>query len=273
MIVGGSDVYSGAPALAGIAGLRTGVGLVLIAAPKGTAQTIRSYSPDLIVHQLGDEVVTPSDVQRIAELLARSDAIVLGPGIGRASETQAAIPPLIEVATKMNKPVLLDADAIRAVAGTDAFKHSSIVLTPHAGEFKALSGIEAPLTWQERLPICVEFARKNTCTLLLKGHDTLITNGIRVKVNRTGNPGMATGGMGDVLSGITGAFLAQGTDPYLATVAGAYVHGQAGDRVAKEKGFHMVASDLIDMLPTVLKEFDRTASIRASVKSAPRRPK
>ena len=117
-------------------------------------------------------------------------------------------------------------------------------------------------TWHERLPVCVEFAKKNACILLLKGHDTLITDGIRVKVNPTGNPGMATGGMGDVLSGITGAFLAQGTEPYLAAVAGAYVHGRAGDRVAKEKGFHMVASDLIDMLPAVLREFDRTTSIK-----------
>ena len=96
------------------------------------------------MHQLEEEVVTPNDVQRIAELLARSDALVLGPGIGHASETQAAIPPIIEVATKMNKPVLVDADAIRAVAGTNAFKHPNIILTPHAGEFKALSGIEAP---------------------------------------------------------------------------------------------------------------------------------
>jgi NAD(P)H-hydrate epimerase len=257
LIVGGSNVYSGAPALAGIAGLRTGAGLVFIAAPKGVAGIIRSYSPNLIVHSLSNDVITVDDTHKINELLARSDAIVLGPGIGLDSKTQAAIPEIIKAAMEMNKPMLIDADAIRSLHGRIEFlRRTKVVLTPHAGEFEAISGIHMPPHWRERVPLCVEFAKKNSCILLMKGHDTVITDGDRVKVNNTGNPGMATGGTGDVLSGIIGAFLAQKADPFFAAVAGAYVHGLAGDRAYKEKGFHIVASDIIDVLPTVLRRYD-----------------
>jgi len=261
LIIGGSDVYSGAPALAGMASLRTGVGLVFIAAPKGIASTIRSYSPDLIVHQLSDYAVTQNDLPAISELLAKSDALVLGPGIGRHSETRAAILHIIKSATDMNRPILIDADAIRAVADTVAYKQSNIVVTPHSGEFKALSGIDAPERWRERVPICVDFAKKNSCVLLLKGHETVITDGERVKVNRTGNPGMAKGGMGDVLSGIIGTFLAQRADPFCAAVAGAFLHGRTGDRLLKKEGFHMVASDFINELPVVLRQFDQIETL------------
>jgi len=257
LIVGGSDVYSGAPALAGMSSLRTGAGLVFIAAPKGTAPTIRSYSPDLIVHQLSEDVVTRHDLQAIAELLTKSDALVLGPGIGRHSETEAAIPQIIKTATDMNRPILIDADAIRAVAHTASYRYSNVVITPHAGEFKALSGMDAPERWRERVPVCVDFAKKNSCILLLKGHETVVTDGDRVKVNKTGNPGMAKGGMGDVLSGIIGTFLSQQAEPFLAAVAGAFLHGRAGDQLLKKKGFHMIASDLINELPAVLRQFDR----------------
>ncbi len=95
--------------------------------------------------------------------------------------------------------------------------------------------------------------------LLLKGHDTIVTDGSRAKVNHTGNPGMATAGAGDVLSGIIGAFLAQGVELFSAAVAGAYIHGAAGDIVYEQKGFHMVASDLIEALPNVLRKYDRSS--------------
>lgn len=260
LIVGGSDVYSGAPALAGVASLRTGVGLVFIAAPRGIASVIRSYSPDLIVHQLSDSIITSKDLAAISRLLAQSDALVLGPGIGRDSETRAVIPRIVKKANTMKKPILIDADAIRAVAGSDTYRHRNVVLTPHAGEFKALSGVEAPLGWKKRVPICVNFAKRESCVLLLKGHETVVTDGYKVKVNRTGNPGMAKGGMGDVLSGIIGAFLAQHAEPFHAAVAGAYLHGRAGDSLLREKGFHMISSDLVEILPAVLKQYDRLRS-------------
>ena len=260
LIVGGSDVYSGAPALAGLASLRTGVGLVFIAVPKGIASVVRSYSPDLIVHQLRDSIVTSKDLPAISSLLAQSDALVLGPGIGRDAETMAVIPRIVQKASALRKPILIDADAIRAVASGEAYGHQNVVLTPHMGEFKALSGVETPVGWKKRVPICVNFSKSRSCVLLLKGHETVVTDGNRVKVNRTGNPGMAKGGMGDVLSGIIGAFLAQHADPFHAAVAGAYLHGRAGDLLLKEKGFHMISSDLVEILPAVLKQYDRLRS-------------
>jgi NAD(P)H-hydrate epimerase len=157
------------------------------------------------------------------------------------------------------KPILVDADAIRALAERkEQLKHANAVITPHSGEFRAISGIDVRLKGKQRLPICRKFARDYSCILLLKGHNTVVSDGRRLRVNRTGNPGMAVGGMGDVLSGIIGAFLAQGADRFFAAAAGAYIHGLAGDAVRKRKGFHMVASDLIEALPYVLRRYDST---------------
>jgi NAD(P)H-hydrate epimerase len=255
LIVGGSDVYSGAPALAGMAALRTGVGLSVVAAPSSVVSVIRSYSPNLIVHPLPTDVVTPTNLSIISELLTKANALVLGPGLGMHDETKSAIPLIVAKAHEHQRPVLIDADGIRALRDSKNLLKGTVI-TPHAGEFKAISGVDPPPKWRDRLETCKLFAQEHSCFLLLKGHDTVVTDGTRLKVNRTGNPGMATGGMGDVLSGIIGAYLAQGTDPFLAAVAGAYVHGLAGDFVHKRKGFHMVASDIIETLPEILKPYD-----------------
>jgi len=258
LILGGSEVYSGAPALAGMAALRTGVGLAIVAAPRSVASTIRGYSPNLIVHSLNSEVVNSEQIEQLSRLLEASDALVLGPGIGRHPETIQAIPLIIKEVRKLGKSLLIDADAIRAL--TQAMESlKGALITPHVGEFKAISGIDAPQLGRDRLPICKKFAMEHGCVLLLKGHDTIVTDGSRAKVNHTGNPGMATAGMGDVLSGIIGAYLAQGADPYSAAVAGAYIHGAAGDIVYRQKGFHMVASDLTETLPNVLRKYDRSS--------------
>jgi hydroxyethylthiazole kinase-like uncharacterized protein yjeF len=165
---------------------------------------------------------------------------------------------IIDSAIRLKKPILLDADAIRALRKrASVLKRANAIITPHAGEFKAISGADTPQTWRGRLSICMKFAKEFSCILLLKGHDTVVTDGRRLRINTTGNPGMAVGGMGDVLSGIIGTFLAHGADPFFAAAAGAYVHGLAGDLVRREKGFHMIASDLIEALPEVLRKYDR----------------
>jgi NAD(P)H-hydrate epimerase len=191
----------------------------------------------------------------ISELLNKANALVLGPGIGMHEETKSAIPLIVAEAHEHQRPVLIDADGIRALKDSKNLLKGTVI-TPHVGEFKAISGIDPPPKWRDRLETSKGFAREHSCVLLLKGHDTVVTDGARFKVNCTGNPGMATGGMGDVLSGIIGAYLAQGADPFLAAAAGAYVHGLAADLVRKRKGFHMVASDLIETLPEVLKPYD-----------------
>jgi len=258
LVVGGSEVYSGAPALAGMAGLRTGTGLVVVAAPTSVASTVRAYSPNLIVRPLSGKVVNAGDMDELTKLLESSDALVLGPGIGLDHETREVIPTIVEMAAQKRKPTLIDADAIRALADRRSLlRGANAVITPHVGEFRAISGSDVPNGWRQRTTICKKFAMEYSCIVLLKGHNTVISDGRNVKVNRTGNPGMAVGGTGDVLSGIIGAFLAQGADRFFSAVAGAYVHGLAGDIVCKRKGFHMVASDLIEALPTVLRRYDR----------------
>lgn len=258
LVVGGSEVYSGAPGLAGIAALRTGCGLAVVAAPSSVASSIRSYSPNLIVHPLPGSVVSARCMDELSKLLETSNALVLGPGIGLSPETREVIPSVVEIASQNRKPILIDADAIRALVDRkNVLQDANAVITPHAGEFRAISGKDIPNALRGRVSVCKTFALEHSCIVLLKGHNTVVSDGHRVKVNRTGNPGMAVGGMGDVLSGIIGAFLAQGSDRFFSAVAGAYVHGLAGDLVYKHTGFHMLASDLVEALPTVLRRYDR----------------
>jgi NAD(P)H-hydrate epimerase len=197
-------------------------------------------------------------MEELSKLIESSDAFVLGPGIGRSPETTTVIPSIIEIGSRDQKPILIDADAIRAIADRkNVLRGANAVITPHAGEFKAIAGIDVPRTWRQRVKVCKNFAAEYSTIVLLKGHNTVVSDGRRVKVNRSGNPGMAVGGTGDVLSGIIGAFLAQGADRFFSAVAGAYVHGLAGDFVCEHKGFHMLASDLIEALPQVLRRYDR----------------
>jgi NAD(P)H-hydrate epimerase len=241
-----------------MAALRTGAGLVTIAAPEGVVGAIRSYSPDLIVQPLTGKQVSSDDIAKLGRMLRRTDAMVLGPGIGLTPKTHDAIPRIIGLAAQQRKPLLIDADATKALKDRlGVLKGLNAVLTPHAGEFKVMSETDVPSNWEKRIPVCTRFARKHSCVLLLKGHDTVITDGKKVRVNRTGNPALATAGTGDVLSGIIGTYLAQAADPFQAAVAGAYIHGRTGDLVREKKGFHIVASDLIEAIPTVLKGYDR----------------
>jgi len=258
LVIGGSEVYSGAPALAGLAALRTGCGLAVIAAPSSVASTIRGYSPNLIVHALSGNVVSSRCMGELSRMLESSDAVVLGPGIGLNPDTREAVYSIVETAAQNRKPLLVDADAIRALSERKGLlRDARAIITPHVGEFRAISGKDVPNEWRERARVCKDFALENSCIVLLKGHRTVVSDGHRVKVNSTGNPGMAVGGMGDVLSGIIGAFLAQGSDRFYSAVAGAYVHGLAGDLVRKGTGFHMLASDLVEALPAVLRRYDR----------------
>lgn len=259
LIVGGSDVYSGAPALAALAALRTGAGVCFVAAPDAVANVIRSFSPDLIVYPLRGEFISAVHADYVREILGRVNSVVIGPGIGTHPETRRAVWAIVDAVKDAGLPMVIDADAITSLKGNlHRIRDSRVVLTPNSGEFRAVSGVKAADDWQAKARPAMEFARRVGCTLLLKGHHTVITDGDALKVNTTGNPGMATGGSGDVLSGIIATFLAQGQPPLVAAAAGAYVHGRAGDLVAKEKGFHAMASDIVEKVPAVLKPFDRT---------------
>ncbi len=252
LVVGGSETFSGAPTLAALAALRTGVDIVYVAAPEKTAHDISGMAPDLITVKLDGDHLNPENVEAVGRFIDVCDAVVMGPGLGLHEETVRTVEALVGSAERRRKPFLLDADALKAFAG---FKHRvdfPVIFTPHAGEYRILTGEEPPKQLRERVAHLQRNANALNAVILLKGHVDTISDGVRVKLNTTGNPGMTVGGTGDTLSGIVGALLAQGFDPFESSVAGAFVNGAAGDFAARDRGYHLIPSDLIDYIPRVI---------------------
>lgn len=252
LIVGGSEIYSGAPALVSMAALRTGADLTYIAAPAKTAAMISSMSPDLITVKLEGEHINPRNLDTLKPYISSVDAIVMGPGLGLNPETAKFVKLFVDEAEKNKKTILLDADGLKAFSKIKRSLRTPLVLTPHAGEYVILTGEDLPNKLQDRISAIQKSAKKLNAIFLVKGKVDIISDGERTKLNFTGNPGMTVGGTGDVLSGIVGGLIAQKVDPFEAAVAGAFVNGAAGDFVANEIGHHMVATDLIDWIPKVL---------------------
>ncbi len=256
LVIGGSEVFSGAPALMSLAALRTGVDIVLTAAPAITAHDIASMSPDLILIKLEGNNLNLANVAVLKEYLDSVDAVALGPGLGLNTETKKFVKAAVEAIEASGKPLLLDADGLKTFAEFKRPLKVPLVLTPHAGEYAILTGKKLPPSddLPGRIKAIKQTAAELKAVLLVKGAVDIITDGKRVKLNFTGNAGMSVGGTGDVLSGIVGALLAQKADAFEAAVAGAFVNGAAGDFVAGEVGNHMVASDLFDWIPVVLND-------------------
>lgn len=254
LVIGGSETFSGAPALVAMAAYRAGVDLVHIAAPAETAYAISSMSPDFITIKLDGKHVNPRNIPTLSPYLDKSTAVVIGPGLGLHRETKQFVREMIERLNAKKVPTLLDADGLKAFA---EFKHKvkvPLVLTPHAGEFKILTGHEPPQDIEARISTTKEAAAKMGAVILLKGHTDVISDGEQVKLNFSGNPGMTVGGTGDVLSGVVAAFLSQRVHPFEAAVAGAFINGAAGDFVESEKGYHMAATDLLEWVPKVIED-------------------
>jgi len=252
LVIGGSIVYSGAPALVSLAALRTGVDIVYVAAPEKTAYAIASMSPDLITIKLDGENLKPTNIETIKPYLSMVDAVAIGPGLGMNAETGKFVKACVDEVEKAKKPLLLDADGLKAFAKFKRNLKVPFVLTPHVGEYTILTGEELPENQEERVVAIQKNAKKLNATILVKGKVDIICDAKRAKLNFTGNPGMTVGGTGDVLSGIVSGLLAKGADPFEAAVAGAFINGASGDFVTSEIGFHMVATDLLDRIPRVL---------------------
>lgn len=262
LVVGGSKVYSGAPAYVALAALRTGVDLAYVAAPEKTAYAISAYSPNLITLKLEGTHLSLANVSAIEPYLGMATAVAIGPGLGLHMETKEAVKAIIASVEKARKPLLLDADGLKAFG---EFKHRlrvPVVFTPHAGEYNALVGHFPPDELEARTEDVQKSAQELGGVILLKGNADVISDGKRVKLNFTGNPGMTVGGTGDVLSGIVAAFLSQSADAFEAAVAGAFVNGACGDFVVSEEGFHVVATDLIEWIPRVLDDPMRHVQVR-----------
>jgi NAD(P)H-hydrate epimerase len=251
LIVGGSKEYSGAPALAALSALRSGVDLAVVACPSSVSSAIRSYSPDMIVRSLKGDYIGLDDVDSLIELSEDSDIVIIGCGTGMKSETAEALNKLIG---NIDKPLVIDADALK-IMDLDSIKKSKneLVLTPHANEFRTLFGREIPETLNQKIKIIKEASSMSNSTIILKGSVDIIAFKDKVKLNSTGNPGMTVGGTGDCLAGLIGALLAQGHPQYEAAFLGAYINGVAGDIAASKFGYHFKATDLIENLPEAFK--------------------
>ncbi len=254
LVIGGSEVFTGAPTLVSLAALRTGVDIVYLAAPAKTATTISSMSPDLITVKLEGDNLNLKNMETLKPYLVMVDAVAMGPGLGLNPETAKFVKAFIDEVEKAKKPLLLDADGLKAFAKFKRPLKTPLVLTPHAGEYAILTGEPLPENQEERVVAIQKTAKKLNATILVKGKVDYICSPEKAKLNFTGNAGMTVGGTGDVLSGIVGGLLAQGADSFDAAVAGAFVNGAAGDFVANEIGFHMVATDVIDWIPKVFED-------------------
>lgn len=242
LVIGGGP-YTGAPALTALAALRAGADIVTVAAPGRAAKTISCFSPNLIVRELSDERLCANDLQVLQDLIAAHDVVVMGMGLGRHPDTSDALARIIPLAEK----AVIDADALLPDLPLKG------ILTPHAGEFQRISGLTlVDLDWRARTEPVKGFARERGVTILLKGKVDLITDGEVMRANATGNPGMTVGGTGDVLAGIVAAFYAR-TSALRAASAAAFVNGRAGDLVYPEKGFGMLATDLIEKIPQAMR--------------------
>lgn len=254
LVIGGSETFSGAPALVALAALRAGVDLTYVAAPAKTAYAISSMSPNLITIKLDGKYLNPSNVSGLRRYIEIANTVVLGPGLGLHTEAREFVRAIVEAVEGAGKPLLLDADGLKAFAEFKRPLNVPLVLTPHAGEYAVLTGEKLPENFNERVAVVQRTAAELAAVVLLKGPVDIISDGKSFKLNFTGNAGMTVGGTGDVLSGVVGAFLAQQIDPFEATVAGAFVNGAAGDFVFEEKGYHMVSTDLLEWIPHVLND-------------------
>jgi len=255
LVIGGSETFTGAPALVALAAYRTGTDLVFVAAPEKTAYAIPAISPSLISIKLSGESLALAHIRTLREQVEKATAVVMGPGLGQSVKTIVAVRRVLEIIRDSRKPLLLDADGLRClgVVRKKLFEQST-VLTPHGGEFQAISGKAPSRDLKLRSSEVKAFAAKSGAVTLLKGSTDVISDGELVRLNDTGNPGMTVGGTGDVLSGIVGGLMAQGVYAFRAAVAGAFVNGAAGDLAWEQLGYHLTPTDLLKHIPKVLED-------------------
>ncbi len=259
LIIGGSYIYSGSPALSAMAALRAGVDLTMVVAPKRAAETVSSFSPNLIAYSLEGDKISKKHLPDLffltevaQKVSSNKTACLIGGGMGRDEETQKTI---INYLIETDAPTVIDADAIWAVSKKmSILKDKKFILTPHQYEFYILSGTDVMgFDLKRKIKAVKEFANKFKVVVLLKGNPDIISNGNEVLLNKTGCPEMTVGGTGDTLAGICGCFLAQGTDPFFAASAAAYINGAAGEKIKKKLGVSLLATDLIKEIPNVIK--------------------
>ncbi len=260
LLIGGARGMAGAISLSGMAALRGGAGLVRLAVPTSSQDVVAHFEPSYMTVGLPcDEAGRIGLAARevIAEVAEKSTAVGCGPGLGRSAGLDELVAWLY---TRLEQPAVFDADALNALAAQgDVLLRPGgpRVLTPHPGEFRRLIAADAPMSREEMEQAAADLAARSGVVVLLKGHRTLVTDGPRQAHNTTGNPGMATGGTGDVLTGLTTALLCQQLSPFDAARLAAHVHGLAGDLAAEQLGeVSLIASDLVRSLPAAFQRVE-----------------
>lgn len=252
LLLCGSVGYTGAAALAAMGALRCGSGLVYLAVPQSIYAIEAVKLTESVVLPLPDEdgMLCRQSLPSIAQMFDNVDAVLMGPGLGRSRQVQQVVH---FVLSEFSGPVVVDADGIFALSKHKDIlrdRKAPVILTPHEGEFARLMGY-AP---KSRVQAAASAASELGQIVLLKGPETVITDGKTVCLNPTGNPGMAVGGCGDVLAGMITALLGHKLPPLLAAACGAWLHGAAGDLCAKELGqYAMLPTDMLNVLPRLLK--------------------
>lgn len=252
LLLCGSQGFTGAAYLAAMGALRTGAGLVYLGVPESiyAIEAVKLNEPVVFPLPDRDGKLSREAIPEILTRLPQMDAVLIGCGLGQSQDTQAVVRAVLEQTVC---PVIVDADGINVLS-----RHKDIlrgrtcptILTPHDGEFVRLGGV----LQEDRMEAAAALARDLGCIVLLKGHRTCITDGQTGYFNTTGNPGMAVGGSGDVLSGMIVALLGQGLAPLEAAACGAWLHGAAGDLCAEELGqYAMLPTDMLSALPRLLK--------------------
>lgn len=252
LLLCGSRGYTGAAALAAMGALRSGAGLVFLAVPESIYEIEAVKLTEPVIYPLPDSngTYSISANSQVLHLIEGKDAVLVGPGIGQSEGSLAVVQTVLEHYTG---PVVLDADGInvlKAHKNVLRSRTSPTILTPHDGEFQRFGGV---LT-ENRIESASALAKEYGVIVLLKGHRTVITDGEKTYLNTTGNPGMATGGSGDVLAGMITSLLGQGLPALEAAACGAWLHGAAGDICAREIGqYGMLPSDMVSVLPRLMK--------------------
>lgn len=265
VVVSGSRIHTGSPIFVGMAAYRAGCDLVYMTGPQRAMDIAANYSPALITKPLEGDYLEEKHVPKVLQFIenSRATAVVIGPGLWRLDKTRNAINTLVE---KINLPMVIDADAIRAVSAIkNRLKDKKLILTPHENEFLELTGIKVSENIKARIDAVRKEAynlncgKDGTCplyppiTIVLKGNVDIISDGKNIVLNDTGVPFMTKGGCGDTLTGVAGALLARGVDAFTAGCAAAYMNGKSGELAGKKYGEGMLPTDLIEEIPKVIK--------------------
>ena len=271
LVVAGARGYTGAPQLAAMGAARGGAGLVTLCVPEGIYAIVAAHSLEVMPAPLpdgGTGVLSRDGLETLRERLRTADALVIGPGIGRAQETEAL---LFDVLRSLPSPAVVDAAALNLAAARDFDWHvcsQPVVITPHPAEMARLAGIETAVVQSDRIGLARAYARERGVIVVLKGAETVVASPAgKVHVDTHRVVALATGGTGDVLAGLIGSLLAQGLDAFDAAVAGVTIHAEAGLLVQAKRGrAGGLASDLLDALPAAQER------IRQAIEQRNRRP-